>query len=147
MHFYYTYSRAILWLLTYSIKTKILSMLGTGYFNLTLSQKLVPAKQKNRQSAKTNPRKNFVPHTVCMVRTGVDPGFFLGGGALISCSTPTPRNHIVFFWQNTSCIRKPQDISVSGGGGGGAPPAPPPPKPPQQENRLLICFQPVFTSP
>ena len=29
---------------------------------------------------------------------GADPGFFLGGGALISCSTSTPINHIVFFF-------------------------------------------------
>ena len=29
---------------------------------------------------------------------GVDPGFFLGGGALVSCSTSTPINHIVFFF-------------------------------------------------
>ena len=36
---------------------------------------------------------------------GADPGFFLGGVALVSCSTSTPINHIVFFWQNTSCIR------------------------------------------
>ena len=44
--------------------------------------------------------------------TGADPGFFLGGGALVSCSTSTPINHIVFFFlQNTSCIRKPQVIS------------------------------------
>ena len=26
---------------------------------------------------------------------GADPGFFLGGGALVSCSTSTPINHIV----------------------------------------------------
>ena len=26
----------------------------------------------------------------------VDPGFFLGGGALVSCSSSTPINHIVF---------------------------------------------------
>ena len=39
--------------------------------------------------------------------TGADPGIFLGGGALVSCSTSTPINHIVFFLQNTSCIRKP----------------------------------------
>ena len=31
-------------------------------------------------------------------RAGVDPGFFLGGGALVSCSTSTPINHIVFFF-------------------------------------------------
>ena len=36
---------------------------------------------------------------------------FLGGGSLVSCSTSTPINHIVFFWQNTSCFRKPQVIS------------------------------------
>ena len=30
--------------------------------------------------------------------TMADPGFFLGGGALVSCSTSTPINHIVFFF-------------------------------------------------
>ena len=50
--------------------------------------------------------------------SGVDPGFFLGGGALVSCSTSIPINHIVFFsfffsLQNTSCIRKPQVILVN----------------------------------
>ena len=54
---------------------------------------------------------------------GADPGFSLGGGALVSFSTSTPINHIVFL-QNTSCIRKPQGIS--GRGGGCAPPAPSP---------------------
>ena len=36
--------------------------------------------------------------------TGADPGFFLRGGALVSCSTTsTPINHIVYsFLQNTS---------------------------------------------
>ena len=47
--------------------------------------------------------------------TGADLGFFLGGGALVSCSTSTPINHIVFFLQNTSCIRNPQVISGGGG--------------------------------
>ena len=56
--------------------------------------------------------------------SGADPGFFLGGGALVSCSTSTPINHIVFCLQNTSCIRKPQDIS----GEGGAHPLHPPPR-------------------
>ena len=28
--------------------------------------------------------------------SGADPGFFLGGGALVSCSTSTPINHIFF---------------------------------------------------
>ena len=31
------------------------------------------------------------------IRPGADPGFFLGGGALVSCSTSTPINHIFFF--------------------------------------------------
>ena len=35
--------------------------------------------------------------TASGVFAGADPGFFLGGGALISCSTSTPINHIVFF--------------------------------------------------
>ena len=56
--------------------------------------------------------------------TGADLGFFLGGGALVSCSSSTPINHIVFFLQNTSCIRKPQVISA--GGRGGAHPLHPP---------------------
>ena len=52
-----------------------------------------------------------------MIFAGADPGFFLGGGALVSCATSTPINHIVFhFLQNTSCIRKPQVISRGGGG-------------------------------
>ena len=56
---------------------------------------------------------------------GKDPGFFLGGGALFSCSTSTPVNHIFFFFlQNASCIRKPQVISE----GGGAPLRSPPMK-------------------
>ena len=42
---------------------------------------------------------------------GADPGFFSGGGALVSCSTSTIINHIVFF---TTCIRKPQVIPGGG---------------------------------
>ena len=57
---------------------------------------------------------------------GVDPGFFLGGCALVSYSTSTPINHIVFFLQNTSCIKKPQVNSVVVGGGGLHPLHPPP---------------------
>ena len=54
---------------------------------------------------------------------GADPGFFSGRGALVSCSTSTPVNHIVFWGHNTSCIRKPQVIS-----GAGANPLHPPPR-------------------
>ena len=57
--------------------------------------------------------------TTCMA--GADPGFFLGGGALVSLNTNKPDSF--FFLQNTSCIRKRQVIP---GGGGCAPPAPSP---------------------
>ena len=41
----------------------------------------------------------FVYWTVYKNRSpGADPGFILGGGALVSCSTLTPINHIVFFF-------------------------------------------------
>ena len=57
--------------------------------------------------------------------TGANPGIFLGGGAVVSCSTSTPINPLVFFFfQNTSSIRKPQVIP----GGGGAHPQHPPPR-------------------
>ena len=56
----------------------------------------------------------FVNITTDTSSPGADPEFFSGGGALVSCSTSTPINHIVFFWQNTNCIRKPQVISGGG---------------------------------
>ena len=40
----------------------------------------------------------YFGQTAVQPRAGVDPGFFLGGGALVSCSTSTPINHIVFFF-------------------------------------------------
>ena len=42
-------------------------------------------------------RSKFQDRANDTVYTGVDPGFFLGGGALVACSTSTPINHIVFF--------------------------------------------------
>ena len=70
---------------------------------------------KEKLKSLTVPRL-FVVFSLLLLRqsSGVDPGFFLGGGALVSCSTSTST------LQNTSCIRKPQFIS----GGGCAPPAP-----------------------
>ena len=35
---------------------------------------------------------------VCTAGRRGDPGFFLGGGALVSCSTSTPINHMVFLF-------------------------------------------------
>ena len=43
--------------------------------------------QNNQATVNSIPNEN----------SGADPGFFLGGGALVSCSTSTPINHIVFF--------------------------------------------------
>ena len=42
-------------------------------------------------------RLEFKLILVLNVCTGADPGFFLGGGALVFCSSSTPINHIVFF--------------------------------------------------
>ena len=56
----------------------------------------------------------FFEVLVAAAVAGADPGVFLGGGALASCATSAPINHIVFFLQNTSCIRKPQVISGGG---------------------------------
>ena len=56
--------------------------------------------------------------------TGADPGSFLGGGALVSCSTSTPINHIVFFGRIPVVLENRR--SSQGWGGGCAPPAPSP---------------------
>ena len=74
------------------------------------------------------PPQQFLPWSLLREQNpscaGADPGFFWGGGALVSCSTSAPINHIVFFFlQNTSCIRKPQVISWRG-----AHPLHPPPR-------------------
>ena len=49
--------------------------------------------------------------------TGADPGFFLGGGALVSSSTSTPINHIIFFCRIPVVLENRR--SSHGGGGGG----------------------------
>ena len=46
---------------------------------------------------------------------GADPGFFLGGGALVSCSTSTPINHIVFFFFGTILVVLENRRSSRGG--------------------------------
>ena len=50
-----------------------------------------------QQAPTTN--KSYFAHRSRLLfsRTGADPGSFLGGGALVSCSTSTPINQIVFF--------------------------------------------------
>ena len=57
-------------------------------------------------------------------RTEADPGFFLGGGALVSCSTSTPINHSFVFCRIPVVLENRR--SSQGRGGGCAPPAPSP---------------------
>ena len=56
---------------------------------------------------------------------GADPGFFLGGGAFVSCSTSTPINHIVFFFCRITVVLENRRSSQEGGG---AHPLHPPPR-------------------
>ena len=56
---------------------------------------------------------------------GADPGFFLGGGARVSCSSSTPINHIVFFFAEYQLYKKTAG-HLRGGGGGMRTPAPSP---------------------
>ena len=51
---------------------------------------------------------------------------FLGGGALVSCSTSTPINHIVFFFFCRIPVVLDNRRSSQGGGGRGAHPLHPP---------------------
>ena len=48
--------------------------------------------------------------------SGADPGFFLGGGALVSCSTSTPINHIVFFFSRIPVVLENRRSSQGGRG-------------------------------
>ena len=65
---------------------------------------------------------NLTPGT-CFSLSQADPGFFLGGGALVSCSTSTPINHILFFCRIPVVL---ENRWSSWGGEGCAPPAPSP---------------------
>ena len=64
-------------------------------------------------------------HNEACAEAGADPGFFLGGGALISCSASTPINHIVFFCRIPVVLENHRS-SRGRGGGECAPPAPSP---------------------
>ena len=59
-----------------------------------------------------------------LTSAGADPGFFLGGGALVSCSTSTPINHMVFFYRIPVVLENRR----SSRGGGGVHPLHPPPR-------------------
>ena len=76
--------------------------------------------------------------------SGADPGFFSGVGALVSCSTSTPINHIVFvFFCRIPVVLENGRSSQGGGGGGGPPPAPPPPPPPPPPRGRTPCTLPL----
>ena len=63
----------------------------------------------------------------------MDPGLFLGWGALVSCSTSTPINQIVFFLCKTPVVL--ENYRSSQGGRGCAPPTPSPLDPPLKKLR------------
>ena len=98
------------------------------------SQSTNDSKEKKPENTKTHLK------WLGVFSTGADPGFFLGEGALVSWTTSTPINHIVFFLQNTSCIRKAQVIS--GGGEGVRTPCTLPLDPPLWHNKwLVLCSE------
>ena len=74
---------------------------------------------------------------------GADPGFFSGGGALVSCSTSTPINHMVFFC-TIPVILENRRSSQRGGGGGGAHPLHPPSRSAPGKCSLSPRFQTSF---
>ena len=67
---------------------------------------------------------------------GADPGFFLGGGALVSCSASTPINHIVFFFFCRIPVALENRRSSRGGGGCAHPLHPPPRSAPAEGSKV-----------
>ena len=85
----------------------------------------------------------YIPNCPCqkmkkvLKGPGADPGFFLGGGALVSCSTSTPINHIVFVFCRIPFVLENRRSSE---GGGGAHPLYPPPRSAPAHNLHQINF-------
>ena len=100
---------------------------SSSYLKLLVwSQQLLTLKPARFRS---NVGKLTLSDSLVLIRyaqAGADPGFFLGGGALVSCSTSTPINHIVFFCRIPVVLENRR--SPEGGGGGGAHPLHPPPR-------------------
>ena len=101
--------------------------------NWTLSWPLVLKKKDNTQTVKMkiycmDRDKQNTWHRPRVfysnIDAGADPGFFLGGGALVSCSTSTPINHIVFFFYRIPVVLENRRSSQRRGGC--TPPAPSP---------------------
>ena len=83
--------------------------LNVGYYFLSLEMSVAPG----------NPSERAVRYNA-----GADPGFFFGGGALVSCSSSTPINHIVIFFGRIPVVLEKCRSSQ----GGGAHPLHPPPR-------------------
>ena len=86
----------------------------------------------------TGPHGHFQQCSSLGLIAGADPGFFLGGDALVSCSTSTPINHIVFFFRRIPVVLKNRRSSQ---GGGVRTPCTLPLDPPL--NRDSIFFRPI----
>ena len=71
--------------------------------------------------------------------SGADPGFFLGWSALVSCSTSTPINHIVFFSFFFGRIPVVLENRRSSQRGGGAHPLHPPPRSAPVFPHISVC--------
>ena len=96
--------------LSYTLSNKILHQALLGFtsvcksriqslFSNNAGQCIILPPQSYRQ--KSNSHTIFTLYKIAFVagiRAGADAGFFLGGGALVPCSTSTPINPIVFFF-------------------------------------------------
>ena len=71
--------------------------------------------------------------------------FFLGGGALVSCSTSTPINHIVFFCRIPVVLQNRRS-SQGGGGGGVRSPCTLPQNAPLLYTAIYIYIQLLYSS-
>ena len=71
--------------------------------------------------------------------------FFLGGGALVSCSTSTPINHIVFFFCRIPVVL--ENCRSSQGGGGGVQPLHPPPRSTSAPDVVIVHVTHVSDGP
>ena len=105
-------------LLFYTLSNKILHQALLGFtsvckfriqslFSNNAGQCIILPPQRYRQ--KSNSNTIFTLYKIAFVagiRAGADPGFFLGGGALVPCSTSTPINHIVFFFAEYQLYQK-----------------------------------------
>ena len=68
-------------------------------------------------------------NVILVISTRSGSRIFLGGGALVSCCTSTPINHIVFFCRIPVELENRRSSQGGGGGGGGpAHPLHPPPR-------------------